>query len=216
MRMRKLKQKTIPKGKCSWVIGIDEAGRGPLAGPVYVAAVAVRGGFKHVRHRMSNMFGEKGIRDSKKMTPRERGLIYRELKKLVAQGNLRMAVASRGARLIDRRGITAAVAQALSASIYKLRCAPRETQVFLDGLLKAPPVFIHQKTIIRGDETVAVIALASVVAKVTRDRKMVRLAKQYPDYGFEVHKGYGVLKHRQTIERQGPCPIHRRTFLKTL
>ena len=94
----------------------------------------------------------------------------------------------------------------------KLNVNPKQTQIFLDGGLKAPKEFIFQKTIIRGDDKKMVISLASIVAKVSRDALMSRLSKKYPKYGFEFHKGYGTAKHRLAIRQNGLSPVHRKTF----
>jgi ribonuclease HII len=111
-------------------------------------------------------------------------------------------------------GINRAIAQAIKLSITRLGINPRECLVLLDGGLKAPPPFSHQKTIVRGDEKEPVISLASILAKLHRDKKMERFARQYSGYGFDEHKGYGTSQHLKKIRALGMCEIHRRSFLK--
>jgi len=93
---------------------------------------------------------------------------------------------------------------------------PEDSQVYLDGGIKAPEQFKHQLTVIKGDEKIPIISLASIVAKVIRDRKMVRLSKKFPEFNFDMHKGYGTSLHRQAIKKFGPTVIHRRSFLTRL
>lgn len=211
--MRKLTKKSSVLRNSEWVIGVDEAGRGPLAGPVTVGAVAVR---RHGMPIIKKLFGKKGIRDSKKMSCTERESLFLELRSLQKRKLVRVGVASCGPALIDSRGITFAVSRALFASVFQLSCNPNHCEILLDGLLHAPAIYKKQKTIIKGDETMPVIALASVVAKVTRDRKMIRLAKKYPGYGFEVHKGYGTRLHITVLKTKGITTIHRHSFIKGL
>lgn len=189
------------------VVGIDEAGRGPLAGPVAVGCVvirsrAVRGAFPKTR-------------DSKKLSPKQRDEWFAEIKRLQKKGALSCAVRLVGARTIDTKGISFAIRQGISTVLNTLDL-PKSTQILLDGGLKAPEKYQHQKTIIKGDEKELSIALASIVAKVTRDRYMVRIAKKYSLYGFEIHKGYGTKRHIQAIRKKGITPLHRKTFCTTL
>ena len=188
-----------------YVIGIDEAGRGPLAGPVSVGAVLLPFRF--------NKRAFKGIKDSKQLTLDQREKWYTFLQKEEQKGSLKYAVSFSDASVIDRRGIVPAIRQALARCLHKLNADPSECLILLDGSLKAPPEFTFQKTIIRGDETEVPISLASVAAKVERDRRMVRLAKRYPAYKFDLHKGYGTLTHRTLIRKLGLCDLHRRTFI---
>src|SRR3989344_4808776 len=166
-----------------YVYGIDEAGRGPLAGPV---SVGVFGAEKKMEKWLLKNIFENKLRDSKKLSPN---------------------------KIIDENGISKAVRLGISKSLSPkvLKCKIR-----LDGLLKAPPKFKNQKTIIKGDEKNVFIACASIVAKVSRDRLMCQLAKKYPKYGFEIHKGYGTVLHRTLIKKYGLSVIHRKTFCKNL
>lgn len=192
----------------SYTIGVDEAGRGPLAGPVAVGAVAVPKGFDWAQIP--------GVRDSKKMTPLQRERVYERMCALSRAGSLRYTVSFASAKTIDRIGIVAAVHDALSTALEKLAVSPEKSDVRLDGSLKAPTVWRTQKTIIRGDASEPVISLASIAAKVERDRKMVRLAEKHLAYGFDVHKGYGTAAHIAAIKKHGLSPEHRTSFCRGL
>jgi ribonuclease HII len=115
-------------------------------------------------------------------------------------------------KVIDNKGLSFAIKKALRTSLLALKKAPESAKVLLDGGLKAPPEFKDQKTIIKGDEKEMVIALASITAKVLRDRKMIRLGKKYPAYGFEIHKGYGTKGHYEAIKKYGLLNEHRISF----
>lgn len=204
--MLQCKMMIIPKG-VKYVVGVDEVGRGPLAGPVTVAAVAVP---VKVWQKLPR------VRDSKQLSPKERGKWKRELLTQKRQNKLWCARASISNTKIDEIGIARAVRRAIVLTLTKLNLPPRECLVLLDGSLVAPTLYPHQKTIIRGDASETIIALASIWAKVHRDAYLAILAKTYPKYGFEVHKGYGTAGHYQALRRLGLTPIHRRSFLKNL
>lgn len=192
-----------------YVVGIDEVGRGPLAGPVCVAAVVIE-----KRFYKSTLKKFKGLKDSKKTSEKLRGECLKKidgLPKLILY-----SVSLVGNSAIDKKGITRAIEVALARSIYKLSIQPMKCAVLLDGSLKAPKEFKNQKTIIRGDEKEKIIALASIIAKVHRDTYMKRQAKIFPLYGFEKHKGYGTKEHIKKIKKYGLSDIHRRSFLKNL
>lgn len=177
------------------VAGIDEAGRGPLAGPVSVAAVILPDGFEHAE-----------LHDSKKLTEARRERIYAEL--LQCEG-LRWSVVLADAAEIDRVNILQATHAAMRRAALMLD--PPPDVVLIDGL--AVPRFpIEQEAIVKGDSLSLSIAAASVIAKVTRDRLMLEAAVKYPKYGFDKHKGYGTKQHLAALERHGPCPLHRRSF----
>jgi ribonuclease HII len=187
-----------------YLIGIDEAGRGPLAGPVAVGAVMVPVDFD---------WGVlEGVRDSKKLSEKKREEIFARARGLEQSGALRFAVSTSSAAYIDTYGIVPAVKRALAEALSRFEIEPDDCRVLLDGSLKAPVEYIHQETIIRGDDTESVISLASIMAKVTRDRLMMRLAPKYPAYDFHLHKGYGTAAHCATIARVGLSEIHRVTF----
>ena len=119
------------------------------------------------------------------------------------------------AETIDQKGITHAIRLSIKRCLKRCKVDPRVTRVLLDGSLKAPEEFMYQETIIKGDQKEKVISLASIMAKVTRDQWMKKEALKYPEYGFEIHKGYGTKKHRENIKKKGLSPIHRKSFLKT-
>ncbi len=194
-------------------IGIDEAGRGPIAGPVAVGAFAVSAKFQQL---LLNFFPKRKVRDSKKLAPKIREEIFALLQQAQTRGEVLYAVSFSSAALIDRRGISFAIRRALAQSLNKLALKPDEVLVLLDGALRAPSNFPNQKTFIKGDEKEAVIALASIVAKVSRDRKMLVFARKHPQYGFEIHKGYGTKVHNTALKKHGLSPIHRRSFLKNV
>jgi len=187
------------------ILGVDEAGRGPLAGPVAVGIVAVPCNFI-----ISREFP--GLADSKQMSPTAREKMFRILQKRRQQGDIQFCVRCTGAKRIDDWGLTRAVISAVARGVYFLAPEPDGISIYLDGLLKAPSEY-NQQTIIGGDEAVPVIALASIAAKVMRDRLMTRIAKQFPEYGFEKHKGYGTQEHYAALKKYGPCILHRRSFL---
>jgi ribonuclease HII len=203
-----------------FLVGIDEAGRGPLAGPVAVGVVVVPaewGGFGGKNGTRSSkkkqpLFAE--ARDSKQLSPAAREAIFKKLQAAKKDGLLDFYVTLVSAKIIDTRGIVFAIRRAMARSLKKLSVPPHQTQILLDGSLYAPEEFLFQKTIIRGDQSEPVISLASIAAKVTRDRHMLKLAKKYPSYGFEIHKGYGTKQHREMIKKYGQSIVHRRSFLK--
>lgn len=178
-------------------VGIDEAGRGPLAGPMVLAGVM------DIDAKLL-----KGIRDSKKLSPRARDVWYSLIKKHgIAQ------YVSISARRVDEKGISRCARGGIAALLKKF--PKRPARVLMDGNLYAPPEY-RQRTIIKGDEKIPLIAAASVIAKVTRDRYMVRIAKKYPKYNFEIHKGYGTPAHMRAIRKHGLSNIHRESFCKKL
>ena len=188
------------------LIGIDEAGRAPLAGPVSVGLVAVPEGFDVQREF-------KGVKDSKQLTPERREEIYEQLIERKRNGDVSFKVVMTSHTYIDECGITRAVKDAIVRGLNVLKPDPDATVIMLDGLLSAPSQFL-QRTVIGGDDIVPVVSLASVAAKVERDRLMRRMAKKYPGFGFESHKGYGTRKHWSAIQTLGLCEIHRRTYCK--
>jgi len=203
--MTKTVKKAV-KNNIKYIIGIDEVGRGPLAGPVTVGAFCVKKNF--------NFKKLEGIRDSKKLTPEKREYFFEKIKELEKIGDIEYKVIFVSSREIDKKGISLSIKKALVKSISDLKKNPKVCQVFLDGGLYAPEEYKRQKTIIKGDDKIKVISCASVVAKVLRDRLMCKLAKKYPKYGFEIHKGYGTKIHCKNIRKNGICPEHRKCFLK--
>lgn len=185
-----------------YIVGIDEVGRGPLAGPVAVGVLVMK--------ESSKIFS--GVRDSKQLSAKQREEWFEKIKAARSRGGIDFAVSFVSHDLIDRKGISWALRVAAARSLARLAIST-DSEIFLDGGLRASETFKNQQTIIRGDEKVPAIALASIVAKVTRDRLMIRLAKKYPKYNFDKHKGYGTKAHYQAIKENGLCPIHRRSFL---
>ena len=188
-----------------FLLGVDEAGRGPLAGPVAVGIVRVPRGFNVAREFP-------GVADSKQLTHEKREEIFALLEARAARGDTRYVVEFEDHKTIDEWGIVRAVRRCISRGVQKLARNPADVFISLDGLLKAPPRY-PQKTIIRGDETEPLISLASIAAKVMRDRFMASLAPEYPHYGFEEHKGYGTPNHYKALVLHGPCAIHRQSYL---
>lgn len=188
-----------------YIVGIDEVGRGSVAGPVAVGIVVVPKDFDWKFFR--------GIKDSKKLSQKEREKWLKKVKVKKAEGKINFCVSMVGNEMIDKKGISFCIKRAISRSLNSLNLKPNECRVLLDGGLKAPEEFIFQKTVIKGDEKIKVISCASVLAKVRRDRFMKRMAEIYPEYGFEKHKGYGTKLHFSKIKKHGLTPIHRRSFL---
>lgn len=189
----------------TYLVGIDEAGRGPLAGPVAVGVARVEKGY-------DILATFSGLNDSKKLSEKKRDVLYEILKEEGKKGNVHIKVCLSGERMIDEKGIAHAVRDALTRGLTALLPEPHTGTVFLDGSLHAPEAY-SQETIIGGDGKVPVIMLAALAAKVTRDRLMVKLGAEYPQYGFEVHKGYGTKAHREALQMHGISPVHRRTFV---
>jgi len=191
-----------------YIVGVDEAGRGPLAGPVAVGVAVVPYDF--------DWDLIPGVGDSKKVSEKNREAIFLRATELKAERIIDFSVILISASIIDEIGITHAVVQGITEAFIELKLNPNETDVRLDGLLKAPAEFLIQETIIKGDAKEKSIGLASILAKVTRDAHMVRVARDYLLYDFEIHKGYGTLRHRTAILKHGLCPIHRRSFTRNI
>lgn len=189
-----------------YALGVDEAGRGPLAGPVAVGVIAVEEGF-------DILAAFPGLNDSKKLSEKKREALFEKLVELSSAGTVRVAVVLKSAKEIDGRGIAVAVRSAAEEGIRKLLPDPVTGKVWLDGSLKAPDEY-EQETVIGGDGLVPAIMLASIAAKVSRDRHMVRLAEKYPAYDFAKHKGYGTKAHIEVIRELGLSDLHRRSFCR--
>lgn len=180
------------------ICGVDEAGRGPLAGPVCAAAVILPKGLVIP-----------GLNDSKKLTDKRR----RELFPIIQQEAVSFGIAFASQEEIDEINILQATFLAMRRAIDQLD--PKPDFALIDGN-RETNFGVPCKTVIKGDSLSANIAAASVLAKVTRDNWMIEAAEKYPGYGFEIHKGYGTKAHYAALEKLGPCAIHRRTFLKKL
>lgn len=177
-----------------FVAGIDEAGRGPLAGPVTAAAVILPAGLLI-----------SGVDDSKKLTALRREILF----EIIMSQALSVGVGSIGPPEIDRINILQATRRAMLAAVQQL--SPQPGYLLIDGICTIDSG-IPQKTIKKGDSLSISIAAASIIAKVTRDRYMIEMDSKYPGYGFAGHKGYGSASHLEAIRRLGPSPIHRLTF----
>lgn len=196
-----------------YVIGIDEAGRGALAGPVCVGAVIIPTNFDwEEAFSLIRTRGEVRLRDSKKLSASQREVLFAFIHN---HPSVRHAAAFVDARTIDAVGIVPAVREATTQAIASLNADPVTAHVELDAGLQAPPVW-QQESHVRGDEKIPAIALASIVAKVSRDALMEKIAPQYASYDFEVHKGYGTLAHRSAIQKYGLSDIHRASFCTRL
>ena len=181
---------------CAYICGIDEAGRGPLAGPVVAAAA--------VLPKDCQIFY---LNDSKKLSEKKRDLLFDEIKeKAVAYG---IGIVS--PQVIDEINILQATYEAMRQAISQLNVIP---EILLNDAVTIPGVDIMQVPIVKGDAKSVSIAAASILAKVTRDRMMMEYDQIYPEYGFAKHKGYGTAAHIAALKEYGPCPIHRRTFIK--
>ena len=190
------------------ILGADEAGRGPLAGPVAVGVVAVSEGYD-----VLGVFP--GLNDSKKLSEKKREALFAVLQEELRAGRIAATVTLVSAAEIDAKGIAPSVRHGVWKGVRKLLPNPEEGTVLLDGSLQAPPEY-RQETIVGGDGSVPAIMLAALAAKVTRDRYMQKIDAEYPAYGFAVHKGYGTKAHREAIRAHGPCAAHRMSFLRNV
>lgn len=184
------------------VVGIDEAGRGPLAGPVVAAAVILPGAW--IRDGMPEQFQK--LNDSKQLSSRQRDLFF-EL--LTTNSEITFAIAECDAVTIDKINILQATHLAMNRAIAQLAHSPDHALV--DGR-PVNSLAVAQTALVKGDSLSYSIAAASVLAKVTRDRQMLEWHERHPEYGFAGHKGYGTAAHLAALTRHGPCPIHRRSF----
>ena len=181
---------------CTYICGIDEAGRGPLAGPVAAGAVVLPKGCRILY-----------LNDSKKLSEKRREELFLEIKEKAVAWNVGLASPAR----IDEINILQATYEAMRLAIGKLLVRP---EVLLNDAVTIPQVGIYQVPIIKGDAKSLSIAAASVIAKVTRDRMMVEYESIYPGYRFASNKGYGSAQHIAALKELGPTPIHRRSFIK--
>jgi ribonuclease HII len=180
---------------CTGICGIDEAGRGPLAGPVAAGAVILP-------KSCEILF----LNDSKKLSPERRDLLYDEIKEKAVS----FSVCLVGPEKIDEINILNATLLAMKGAVEGLKVKP---DILLIDAVRIPGLSIPEVPIIKGDAKSLSIAAASVMAKVTRDRIMLEMDRQYPQYGFARHKGYGTAEHIAALKKYGPCPIHRRSFI---
>lgn len=204
----KLEKKLLSQGY-DFVIGIDEAGRGPLAGPVVACAACYKNG-----DSLSIMESESPkklllIRDSKKLSEKQREELYDFIFE-----HFYVGIGICNHKMIDRINILEASFLAMKKALSDLKKEIKNKNyiIFVDGNKKIPNISIEQEAIIGGDNLVKSISAASIIAKVTRDRMMKKIHKKYPDYNFASHKGYGTKLHMEMIRKHGPCEIHRKSF----
>lgn len=181
------------------ICGVDEAGRGPLAGPVYAAAVILPQGYV-----------VEGVNDSKKLSEKKRDMLFDK----IIDECVCYSIGTASVSEIDEFNILQATFLAMRRAVDGLSIKPDFT--LIDGNADAPGLSTDSMTVIKGDSKSANIAAASILAKVSRDRYMLEMAEKYPRYHFEKHKGYGTKLHYEMIREYGICPIHRKTFLKKI
>lgn len=197
MRLKKslaLDQKSFDWDIPGLVAGVDEAGRGPLAGPVFAAAVI-----------LDDMSPISGLADSKKLSPKKRDLLY----DIIKARALCFSVAMASVDEIDQLNILQATLLAMQRAVKGLRLKPMK--VLVDGN-RLPVLDMRAEAIVKGDSKVASISAASILAKVERDRWCMEIDSQYPLYGFAIHKGYGTSVHLNALKEHGPCALHRSSF----
>ena len=180
------------------ICGVDEAGRGPLAGPVYAAAVILPPNPEIP-----------GLNDSKKLTEKKREALF----PIICETAIAYSIASASEEEIDRFNILQATFLAMRRAVEGLNVSP--DLILIDGNQTPPGLVVPSQTVVKGDALSASIAAASVLAKVSRDRYLLQLDEQYPQYGFKQHKGYGTKAHYEALSQYGVSPVHRRSFLKS-
>lgn len=181
------------------IAGVDEAGRGPLAGPVVAACVIIDSNFEISEDLQA-------VADSKKLSAKKREQLFKVIKEKV----LAVEISVVSHQVIDKINILQASLLAMKKAVAACKVQPE--LVLIDGNQKIPNLKTVQQSIVGGDASVFCIAAASIVAKVSRDYLITELSKKYPEYGFEKHKGYGTKQHLEALKKYGPCPIHRQSF----
>ncbi|MDD5527428.1 MAG: ribonuclease HII [Patescibacteria group bacterium] len=185
------------------IAGVDEAGRGPLAGPVVAAAVVLKPEFLADAAKLEKF---KDIKDSKKLTAKKREEIF----DIIMEEFFEVGIGVCDHATIDRINILQATFSAMKIALGNLKTKPE--MLLVDGKFPIPNLSLRQEPVIDGDALIFSIAAASIIAKVTHDRLIDKLAEQYPQYGFLNHKGYGTKEHLAALKKYGPCPFHRQTF----
>lgn len=196
IRIQAMKDFDIDNREGEFLAGVDEAGRGPLAGPVFAAAVILP----------DDVIIE-GINDSKKLSEKKRELLF----DVICEKALAYSIYSVDEKRIDEINILQATFEAMRNAVGNLKIKP--SCAFVDGD-KSPGLDVPTATVVKGDSKSMSVAAASILAKVSRDRYITEMAEKYPGYGFEKHKGYGTKAHYEAIDSLGVCDIHRRSFLK--
>ena len=199
---RFVEERRLLRAGCLRIAGVDEVGRGPLAGPVVVAAVVLPSAWVLAGMPESG----RGLNDSKQLSARRREQFYEWL---LAEPGVEISCVRAEVEEIDRYNILQATHRTMARAVAGLTPAP--AHVLVDGL-RVPALGAAQTALVKGDALSYSIAAASVVAKVTRDRWMTEAETRWPGYGFAVHKGYPTPEHLRALHRLGPCPIHRRSF----
>lgn len=196
-----------------YTIGIDEVGRGPIAGPLVVCACAVVNGFD-----ITSLFPKGVLKDSKKLSEKVRATIASHVEKLVQEKIVMYGLGEIEATEIDKIGLSQAIKNAVQKGLDRIpsQVIEENTKIYLDGSLHAHEKYTDQETIIKGDEKIGQIALASIIAKVYRDNLMKEIACKHPEYGFENHVGYGTKAHYEAIKEHGLTTYHRKSFLKNI
>ncbi len=192
-----IEEKRLSQQGYRYIAGVDEVGRGPLAGPTVAAAVILPHDLEAPWLHL--------VRDSKKLTPKSRESLF----PLIKEAAIAIGIGHSPPDVIDTQGIVKAVRMAMCSAIENL---PQYPDFLLIDFLTLHELAIPQKSIVKGDGISVSIACASIIAKVTRDRLMIVLDKQYPNYGFARHKGYMTKEHTESLRRFGACPAHRRSF----
>lgn len=195
-----LESKIIQQNGSMAIAGLDEAGRGALAGPVMAAAVVLP------LDSVDSLSKLVEVNDSKQLTAMTR----QRLSTIIMEEALAYGIGLATAEYVDQYGIIAATKQAMMAALGQLERQP--DYLLIDGRIRLLRVALPQQSVVRGDSTSLSIAAASILAKVARDQMMVKLDARFPQYGFAQHKGYGTLQHRKALKQYGPTPEHRRTF----
>ena len=183
-----------------YVVGVDEAGRGAVAGPVVAAAVILPMGAPERLQYLD------AVNDSKQITPQKRDALY----DLIVEHAVAYGIGNTPAAGIDKMGIVPANAQAMKAALQQLE--PAGEFLLIDGRMRLRGIALPQRPVVRGDSLSLSIAAASILAKVARDRHMIDQDAHYPQYGFARHKGYCTAQHVAALKKYGPCPIHRHSF----
>ncbi len=181
-----------------YVCGVDEAGRGPLAGPVCAAAVILPKGLVI-----------EGVNDSKKLSEKKREALF----DVICESALAYSIVFADVAEIEEVNILRATMNAMKRAVEGL--SVKADFAYIDGNTM-PPIDINGECVVKGDEKSMSVACASILAKVSRDRLMLKYAEEYPKYGFEKHKGYGTKLHTEALKEYGPCPVHRPSFLKKI
>jgi len=192
------------------IIGLDEVGIGSLSGPVTTAAVIVNSKFQIKNKNFKEIL--KNTRDSKKLSEKQREKIFKLIPKCPY---IKFVISSVGPQTIDKINISRATKKAMKNCLNKIlpKRNPKKILILIDGnKILDKNLKISQKAIVKGDDKIFSIALASIIAKVTRDRKMKKLSLLYPEYYFHQHKGYGTKLHKKLIKKYGPCKIHRKSY----